>query len=101
MSGLSGQIAAQVTGFRDAGADGKLVDFAVTWVPHNATDRYASASTDYRPDAATAVQYFHAMLEAPEDANDGWFAWRERMGYSGDLARFGAQTLLAAIPGSC
>ena len=86
--------ATQVTGFRDAGADGTLVDFALTWVPHNATDRYSSASTDYNPDAAAAAQYFYRMLATPDDAADGWAFWREHMGYAGELDKYGAQTVL-------
>ena len=86
--------ATQVTGFRDAGADGTLVDFALTWVPHNATDRFNSASADYNPDAAAAAQYFYRMLAVPDDASDGWMFWRQQMGYAGELDKFGSQTVL-------
>jgi hypothetical protein len=67
-------------------------------VPHNATDRYNSASADYNPDAEAAAQYFFRMLATPGDASDGWVSWRDRMGYAGDLAKFGAQTVLMPSP---
>jgi hypothetical protein len=84
----------QVTGFRDAGADGTLVDFALTWVPHNATDRYNSGSTDYNPNAAAAAQYFYQMLTTPDDAADGWVFWRQHAGYAGEQDKYGTQTVL-------
>lgn len=63
-------------------------------MPHNATDRYNSASTDYNPDAAAAAQYFYRMLATADDPADGWAFWREHMGYAGELDKYGSQTPL-------
>ncbi len=89
---------AQVTGYRDGGAAGTYVDFALTWVPHNATDRYNSPSADYHPDALAAAQYFYQMLTQPDDPNAGWSYWEARMGRSAQLAAYGTQTVLPPAP---